>query len=275
MVAEMMGELDGLVGGPAWGGLIGPVGSGDADEDWQMDGPLGTDGVDNFEEEADAVFEAAAVVVGSLIGEGREEFVEQVAVSGVDFDEVEACGEGADGSEAECLDGGGEAGLIEGLGDGVTGRKGDGRGGNGLPGSFFRQEETLGDEGRGHASLSASVGELDAGTGSLRVEELGDALQGGNVFVFPDAEVTGGDAAFGGDGGGFQRDQGSAALGSGTEVDEMPVGGEAIFRRVLAHGGNADAIGELEGAELEGREEGVAHGWLDVGIGLRVREGER
>ena len=96
------------------------------------------------------------------------------------------------------------------------------------------------------------MGQLDAGAGALGVEEPGDALKGGDVLVLPDAEVAGGDAALRGDGGGFKDDEGGAALGAGSEVDEMPVGGEAILRGVLAHGRNADAIGEGEGAELEG-----------------------
>ena len=97
VVAEVMGELDGLVDGPAWRGLVGPVGGGDADEEGEVGGPLGADGVNDFKEEADAVFKAAAVVVGSVVGEGGEEFVEQVAVGGVDFNEVKTGGEGSTG----------------------------------------------------------------------------------------------------------------------------------------------------------------------------------
>ena len=55
-----------------------------------MRGPLGADGVNDFERQPGAVFEAAAVVVGALVGERREKLVEQVAVGGVDLDEVEA-----------------------------------------------------------------------------------------------------------------------------------------------------------------------------------------
>jgi hypothetical protein len=47
------------------------------------------------------------------------------------------------------------------------------------------------------------VGELNACTYSLTVDEFDDAGEAGNVLVLVDAEVVGGDAAFGGDGGGL------------------------------------------------------------------------
>ncbi len=224
-----------------------------------MFGPGSADGVDDAEEQADAVFKAAAVFVGALVGEGREEFVEQVAVGGVNLDEVEAGAEGALGG----LDEGGDEHLdsrgVEGLGDGVSGREGDGGGSDGGPCTLFGGEEAFAVEGRGHAAFAAGVGELDAGAGALGVEEGGDALEVGDVFVFPDAEVGGGDAAFGGDGGGFKGDEASSALGASAEVDEMPVSGKAVFAVVLAHGGYADAVGERDGTKLEGREKWVTH----------------
>jgi hypothetical protein len=46
------------------------------------------------------------------------------------------------------------------------------------------------------------------------MEKCCDALEVGNVLVFPDAEVGDGDAAFGHDGRGFQNDQAGSALGT-------------------------------------------------------------
>ena len=107
------------------------------------------------------------------------------------------------------------------------------------------------------------MGQLDAGARALRVNELRDAGEGGDVVVLPDAEIARRDAAFRSDGGGFQRDQAGAALRACAEMDKMPIGGEAVLRGVLAHGRDADAIGDREGAELKRREEWMAHCVLD------------
>jgi hypothetical protein len=62
--------------------------------------------------------------------------VEQVAVGGVDFDEVEAGFEGAVRGLAKGFDDGVDAGLIESRGDGVGGGKCEGAGRDGLPAAF-------------------------------------------------------------------------------------------------------------------------------------------
>ena len=107
------------------------------------------------------------------------------------------------------------------------------------------------------------MGQLNAGARTLRVDELGYALELGNVVVLPDAEIGGGDAALGCDCGSLEGDQAGAALSARAEVDEMPIVGEAIVRGVLAHGRDSDAIGEGDGAESKGREKRMAHGLLD------------
>ncbi len=68
----------------------------DADEERLVRRPYRAHGVGDFEREAHAVFAAAAVAVGALVGDGREELVDEIAVRGVNFDDVESGLVGAD-----------------------------------------------------------------------------------------------------------------------------------------------------------------------------------
>ena len=123
------------------------------------------------------------------------------------------------------------------------------------------------DPGDGHAGFAAGVRELDAGDAAVGFEEVGDAGEEGDVVVGVDAEVPGGDAAFGADGGGFGDDGARSTDCAAAEVDEVPVVGVAVDRAVLAHGGDDDAVGKGDAALLERREKVVGrngHGGLDV-----------
>ena len=240
-----------------------------------MLGPGSADGADDLERETDAVFEAAAVLVGTVVGERGEELVEQIAVGGVDLDEVEAGGGGAMGGGDEVGDDLVEAGAVEGGGKAVGFVEGDGGGCEGLPAAFGGRDEAGLFPGGGHAGLAAGVGELGAGEGAVVVEKVGDALEAGDVVVGVDAEVVRGDAAFGADGAGLGEDEGGAADGAAAEMDEVPVVGEAVDGGVLAHGGDGDAVGKREAAQFERREEMVRRlshghwmlgGWSGIGI---------
>ena len=57
--------------------------------------PFAADGVNDLEDEAAAIFEAAAVSICAVIGNGGEKLMEEIAVRGMDFNEVKAGGEGA------------------------------------------------------------------------------------------------------------------------------------------------------------------------------------
>ena len=64
MLLEDAGQRDRLIDIPA---AVCPFGGGDADEERQIGGPLGADCIDGFDEQTDAVLEAAAVVAGAAI----------------------------------------------------------------------------------------------------------------------------------------------------------------------------------------------------------------
>ena len=264
MCFEQACEIDGLVEIPAAGS---PVCGGDADQERQVCGPDGADGVNDFEEEAGAVFEAAAVLICAVIADGREEFVQQVTVSGVNFDDVEAGAVGADGGVAEGGFDAGDAFGIEGVGCGEVVGKGDGRGRDDVgPSAFGGRDDAVMFPGRTHAGFAAGVGELNAGAGAVSMEEVDDAGERGDVLVFPEAEVKRRDAAFGRDGSGLSEDESGAADGAAAEVDEMPVGGESVFAGVLAHGRDGDAVGKGDAGKGKRRKEmrGNVHDGFDV-----------
>jgi hypothetical protein len=227
------GEVDDVFDGEAVrgvGGGVDPVGGGDADPDGEMGGEGGADGADDFEGKTGSIDEAAAVLVGAVIGEGGEEFVEEIAVGGVDFGEEEAGGGGAVGGGGEVGEDLVHAGAVEGVGEGIDVVKTEGRGGDYVGPATFGGREGAGGRvpGEGHAGFAAGVGELDGGNAAVSFEEVGDAEEEGDVVVGIDAEVAGGDAAFGTDGGGFGDDGACAADGTGAEMDEMPVVGVAV-----------------------------------------------
>jgi hypothetical protein len=174
--------------------------------------------------------------------------VEEIAVGGVDLDEVEPGLEGAVGGEGEVGDDLVEAGAVEGGGKAVGLVEGDGGGRNGLPATFGGGNEAGPLPGDGHAGFPAGVGELGSGEGAVVMEEVGDALEAGDVVVGVDAEVVRGDAALGADGVGLGEDEGRAADGAAAEMDEVPVVGESVGGGVLAHRRNGDAVGERETA---------------------------
>ena len=216
--------------------------------------PGGADGADDFEREAGAVGERAAVLVGAVVGERREELVGEVAVGGVDFGEQKAGGGGAFGGGGEVGEDLVHAGAVDGVGDGVgRGVRVGGGPDDVVPAAFVEAGCAGLFPGRRPCWLCGRRGRV-GWRGRLPCSRMkcGDAGERGDVLVGPDAEVAGGDAAFGADGGGFGDDGAGAADGAAAEVDEVPVVGEAVGGAVLAHGRDGDAVGEGEARCVSG-----------------------
>jgi hypothetical protein len=74
------------------------------------------------------------------------------------------------------------------------------------------------------------MSELDCRTGALRVNELNNSPESGDVSVVPKPEITRGDTALGENSRGFKDDQAGATLNAATQVDKVPIGGKAVTR---------------------------------------------
>ncbi len=106
--------------------------------------------------------------------------------------------------------------------------------------------------GAGGGRFSAGVGELDAGRCAVLFEEAGDAGEGFDLGILPEAGIIRGDAAVGSDGGGFGEDESEAAEGAGAEVHEVEIVGVTVDGGVHAHRRDGEAIAECNGADGEG-----------------------
>ncbi len=160
---EALAEFDGLVDTVAVR-LV--VGAGKAADHREVVAHLGLDLLDDLHEQADAVLERPAVLVGALVGVGRQEVGDQVAVTGVDLHQVEAGLLGAPGCLAERFDD--VPDLVDGHGDGDrTAHCRDLR-----PGHVRRGLRLLEDE-----ALPPGMRYLDAGPGSLRFDGVAKQRQ--------------------------------------------------------------------------------------------------
>ncbi len=70
-------------------GVFHPVGDRHADAEGLVLGPDGAHRVEHFQGIADVVFQAAAISIAALVRGRREEFMQQIAVRGMNFDQLE------------------------------------------------------------------------------------------------------------------------------------------------------------------------------------------
>jgi hypothetical protein len=93
--------------------------------------------------------------------------------------------------------------------------------------------------------------ELDAGARALRTDEARDPLERLEMPFAPDSEILRRNAALGRDRGGLREHQRCAADRPSGKMREMPIVGVAVYRRILAHWRNADAVGEVNVAHAK------------------------
>jgi hypothetical protein len=109
------------------------------------------------------------------------------------------------------------------------------------------------------------VSQLDAGSGTLAVQEIDNAGEWRDVVVLPQAEVGVANATFGGHGGCLEDDQTEAAKRKSAQMHQVPIVGEAILGGILAHGRDNGTIAQGEATERGGRKQ-LGHEKLSVGL---------
>ena len=201
-----------------------------------------------------------AVGVVALVRQRRQELVQQIAVRGVHFEHSEPGGHRPDRGGAERGEDRGDAVDGQRLRLGIAGRERDrARRHHVGPAAGVGRHQAGAVPRALRARLAAGVRQLHARHGALRLDEAGDALQHRDVRVVPDAEVLGADAPLGHHRRGFGENQPGTADGELAEVHQVPVAGEAVLARVLAHRRDADAVAQ-GGAAQGQRGKELRHG---------------
>ncbi len=232
-----------------------PFGNREAHEERQVRGPLRAYRVDRFEQEACAIFERAAVTVGALVARRREEFVDQIAVRGMQFEDLKACLAGAARRLAEGGDDLGDRRIVHGPQRGRAVAEGQRRRSDRLPGAVRGGQRLRALPGPRDRTLAPGVGDLNRRYSALRGDKDGDTRKPVALLVVPQSEAMLGDAAARFHVAGLDADDTGAADGTRGQVREMPIVGEAVLRRILAHRRHHDAIARLHRAQRQRAEQ--------------------
>ena len=213
----------------------------------------------DLQRQPEAVLAAPAVGVRAVVGQRREEGVQQVAVGAVQLHDLEAGLQGAPGGGGEVrlhlIDAGGverlrdQPALVDGLG--ACGHDGPG---SVAAGEVGLVQGTVAVVGALHAGLRTRVGELDARYRTLRLHEGRDAGEPLDLLVPPEAHVTVGDARLRRDGGRLDDDEAEAAERELSVVHGMVGRHEPVFGLVLAHGRDGEAVAQVHVAQGHGLE---------------------
>ena len=232
----------------------------------------------DFEREAHAVLERAAILVGAPVGERRDERRHQVAVRVVQFQPVEADARGALGRTYELVADRVHIGARELAWHLVLRRPRHGGGADDLPivGCERRVRFLPAELGRAFWSRMAEL-DRDLRVG-LGMDEIDEPLPGALVLVGVEAGAAGRDAPLRRNAGHFGEDEAGAALGALGVMHEVPIVRRAVLGLVLRHRRDADAVLQLQPAHAQRHEHGRPHRLrLDAGRALvepflRVRQ---
>jgi hypothetical protein len=129
--------------------------------------------------------------------------------------------------------------------------KGNCAGANDRPAALVIRKMRAARPGNGGGSLAPGMGDLDAGHCAMLFQKMGDACERFDVLFAPKPQATGRDTPFRRHRSGLDANESRPADRPGAKMDKMPVVGQALHRRILAQGRNADAIAQCYGAECE------------------------
>jgi len=93
--------------------------------------------------------------------------------------------------------------------------------------------------------------ELNSRDRALFTNETSDAAERRDVLVLPDSQILRADAAFGRRSASFRENQRCSADGAASEMDQMPIRGEAVRARILARGRNNDSVAQRHFTDLK------------------------
>src|SRR4029077_1283330 len=163
--------------------------------------------------------------------------MQEISMSGVQLNEARARGLRPDGSVSKGLHDAGDLSNAQCARSLIAFRERERAGGkDGRPSALGGRDRLASIPWLAGACLPACMRQLDSGHRSLFGDEGEGAAQWLHVRVRPYAQVLWADASVGGDSGSFRNDSGSTPHGAASQMNKMPIGGEAIFARVLAHG---------------------------------------
>ena len=112
------------------------------------------------------------------------------------------------------------------------------------------------------AGLASGMADLNAGYRSRSLDRLDHRCKRLGLRLVPQTGAAGSDAPFRGDRSCLDDNQARTAACEGGEMDVMPVIGQAVLGRILAHGRDSDAILERNPFQGERLEQGSHDGFF-------------
>ena len=236
---QQLREFDAAVEVPA---AVDPVGGGYAHEQRLVVRPLGTHRVYDFQQITHAILEASTIAIRALVGQRRQEFVNQITVRRMHFQEIEARLARAPCVGSELRKRLVDRALLHRDGHAVRVTERNRRWRNGLPAAGIHRNALTALPRLCSRSFAPGMAELHAGDRALRFEKTHDAREFVALRIVPQAEAIWRDASARLGVHDFGENDAGAAHRARSQVLQMPVVGDAVGRRVLAHRRHHDAI---------------------------------